>query len=418
MAGRDNSTRAGQATGSGQAGPTPHDIELALRARVDKLVPELLRGAVRDGAHWSVGSVDGEPGTQMKVDRSGALQGTWTDFSEADGDDRYSGDMLKLVCVVKFGGWSRGSEARGQAIAWAKSWLGWDDLPPERLKTVRREAAAQTEQRDEAAEAELAEKREKAGWLWHGSVAVRGTPAEAYLAQRGIDFAALGRMPGALRYCPDVWCSIRRSKHPAMIACIMGLDGDLLGVHRTYLDLSAGKGGAVRNVKVLIDAATKRLRIVPAGTAGAKSYKLTLGRYVGGCIPLWKGASQATLRDVPAGTPVYVSEGIEDGLSVALARPEARVVAGVALSNMGRVALPPQAGPLVFIGQNDPLTGKAVIAFERVIGRQQAAGRKVQLIFPEPRFKDFNDQLLGHPTADVCHLAGQGGAIDPPDGYK
>jgi hypothetical protein len=371
--------------GREQTGPTPREIEEALRARVDRLVPELLPGAQRDGGAWKAASVDGGPGTQLDVPRSGPKAGCWTDFSEAPGSDRYSGDMLKLICVVKFGGWSAGNEARAKAIAWAKSWLGWDDLDRNKLRTVAPPPGAR-EIDLEAEGAEQAERRRKAAALWHGSVPIRGTPAETYLRGRGIDFERLGRIPNSLRYCPDCWCKLRGSKHPAMIACIMALEGELLAVHRTYLDLSAGKRGGVSVFKLPPDAKGRR-----------KSHKLSMGTYAGGCIPLWKGASQATLREVPAGTPVYVSEGIEDGLSVALARPEARVVAGVALSNMGRVALPPQAGPLIFIGQNDPLTGKAVEAFERVIGRQQEARgvKNVQLIFPQPAFKDFNDQLLG-----------------------
>jgi hypothetical protein len=107
---------------------------------------------------------------------------------------------------------------------------------------------------------------------------------------------------------------------------------------------------------------------------------------------------------MPAGTPVYVSEGIEDGLSVAIADPALTVVAGVALANMGGLELPPQAGPLVFIGQNDAIDGKAVEAFERAVARQQEAARTAnrpmpKLFFPPPQFKDFNDQLLGKAMA-------------------
>jgi hypothetical protein len=51
--------------------------------------------------------------------------------------------------------------------------------------------------------------------MWHGAVPIAGTPAEAYLRGRGIDFDRLGRIPGSLRYLPDCWCrsgaaSIRR----------------------------------------------------------------------------------------------------------------------------------------------------------------------------------------------------------------
>jgi hypothetical protein len=163
-----------------------------------------------------------------------------------------------------------------------------------------------------------------------------------------------------------------RGKYPAMIACIMALGGELLGVHRTYLDVSGGKFGAV-------------------GKARVENAKLSLGHYRGGCIPLSKGGEPGDLARDRGGDAGLLQRGDRGRVSVAMALPEARVVAGVALANIGGLDLPAQAGPLVLIGQNDPIGSKAVEALEGAIARQQAAGRAVQVIFPAPQFKDFND---------------------------
>jgi hypothetical protein len=58
----------------------------------------------------------------------------------------------------------------------------------------------------------------------------------------------------------------------------------------------------------------------------------------------------------------------------------------------------------VFIGQHDPIDGKAVESFERTIARQQLAAREARrpgprIMWPKPQFKDFNDQLLGKEMA-------------------
>jgi hypothetical protein len=349
------------------------EIAAMLDAQAERFARELLPGGRKEGNLFCAGSVGGESGQSLKVNLSGAMIGKWTDFSAAKGTDDYSGDILKLIAVVKFGGWGT-NEQRSKAIAWAKSALGLDDLDPSRLATVQREARERSERSAEEEAREKAAKRRRAAALWAGAQPIAGTPALSYLQGRGIDFAQLGRVPGSLRYRPDVWCRERRGKFPAMIACIMGIDGALLGVHRTYLQIN---------------------RVGPVTKAKVENPKLSLGYYTGGCIPLWKGASDKTLREIPAGTPVYASEGIEDGLTIALAQPDKRIVAGVALANLGALELPPQAGPLVFIAQNDPVGSKAVDAFERAIARQQDAGRKAQLIFPAPEFKDFNDQLQG-----------------------
>jgi hypothetical protein len=390
-------------------GPSAHDVELALRARLDRLVPELLPGAIRDRSFWSAGSVGGEQGQSLKLNRSGPRAGLWTDFSAADGTDERGGDMLKLICAVKYGGWSKGAEAQSKAIAWAKDFLGWQQLDRSKVREIRRDTAKAAEAASKAAEIEAAGKLRSAKAMWHGAVPIAGTPAEDYLRGRGIDFARLGRPPGSLRYLPDCWCGIRstvtRHKYPAMVAAIYR-GPDLVGVHRTYLDVSGGKGAPVGVVKTIRIEGKVRIATIDERKSAArlKSHKLSLGDYLGGCIVLWKGGRSGSLHDMPAGTSVYVSEGIEDGLSVAFADPKLTVVAGVALANMGSLQLPPQAGPLVFIGQNDPLNSKAVEAFERAIEKQQRAARASgrpppRHFFPRPEFKDFNDQLLGKAMA-------------------
>src|ERR1700710_2167794 len=121
---------------SARTDTTATDIEQALRKRVDSLVPQLLPKAVKLPKYWSVGNTRGEPGTQMQINRTGHA-GVGTDFSETPKTDHGSGEMLKLIAPVHFGGWSA-PDAKKKAIAWAKSWLGWDDLDPARLAKVRR----------------------------------------------------------------------------------------------------------------------------------------------------------------------------------------------------------------------------------------------------------------------------------------
>lgn len=371
-----------------------HDLEMALRARVDTLVPKLLAGARRAGAYWECADVGGGKGTQMKVNRQGARQGLWTDFSASPGSDEHSGDMLQLVAAVHFGGWNAPG-AQAKAIAWAKSELGYDDLSPDRLARVKRETATAIADSERQAELETAGKRRSALALWHGATDEAGTPARTYLEGRVPGLAALGHWPGSLRFLPDAWCPVRRGKYPAMIACIV-LGGKIVGVHRTYLDVSGGKSGPVTVFKLPPDPKGRR-----------KSHKLSLGPYTGGHIPLWKGACPRPLHDIAPGTDVYVSEGIEDGLTIARAFPERRVVAGVALANMGGLLLPPQAGALIFVGQRDPIGGQALEAFEHAVARQQAQaaaqGRPMPgIIWPDEGYKDFNDQLLGKRMAEAA----------------
>ncbi|HEX5213286.1 MAG TPA: toprim domain-containing protein [Pseudolabrys sp.] len=374
------------------------DKELAARANQEAtfLVTKLLPKArvSRNKRFLELGSIGGEEGQSLKINLTGHV-GWWTDFSAAEGSREYSGDIWKLVAIVRYGGVNR--DALANAAKWIKSTLGLDNLDPNRVLAVRREIQERQRKIDAEAEAERESRARSAWFLWSKAVRLPGTPAESYLIGRGIDFRKLGKTPGSLRYRPDVWCMERSSrenpiKFPAMVAGIVRYDPDQaktvhVATHRTYLNIDgwdhATRSGPVSVVKIR----DRRGR--------EKSHKHTLGQYAGGHVPVWKGEHDCTLWDIPEGTAVYVSEGIEDGASLAMAFPERRIVAAVAIANMGGMHFPPQIGPVVFIGQNDPTDSKAVDAFERAIERQQDAGRQVETLFPPAGYKDFNDLLMG-----------------------
>ncbi len=251
----------------------------------------------------------------------------------------------------------------------------------------QREAEEARARREAEQEAESDAKRKRGAAMWMGAAELARTPAAEYLRARGITIGQLGAWPGSLRYVPDAWCrelqdrGVARDqcKIPAMIAGVWRLDGTMLGCHRTYLDISG------------LYAEPKR----PVRKAALEDAKLTLGPSLGGYIPLQKGEHKQPLARIPAGTDIYMSEGIEDGLSVALGRPAARVIAGVSLSKLGAVELPPQMGALVMIAQRDPVDSAAAAAFERAIAAHQAQGRRVQILWPPEGFKDWNDFLTG-----------------------
>nr|WP_282098057.1 toprim domain-containing protein [Sphingomonas sp. S2M10] len=92
---------------------------------------------------------------------------------------------------------------------------------------------------------------------------------------------------------------------------------------------------------------------------------------------------------------VHVAEGIEDGLTIAMVKPAERVVAAGTLGNIGAMQLPDAVAGLVIIGQHDRPGSPADQSLEKQIAAQQKLGRRVACLWPEPGFKDFNDQLRG-----------------------
>lgn len=257
--------------------------------------------------------------------------------------------------------------------------------------------------RRDQSRADAAKRRHDARQLWLTAVSGKGTPAQAYLEGRGIDFAALGKWPGALRFRYDARHGLSRSNMPAMLAAIVDLKGDIVACHRTFL--ARGPKGWVK--------------------AAVEKPKLVLGDFAGASIAVWKGEHDKSLAKLVPGTAIWMSEGIEDALSVAMAEPWAHVRAGISLDNLGSVALPAQAGDLTLLAQRDGDARAAAAAaaraagdmaaaerheraavtieaaFARVIAGQQAqaraqgSGRQVRLAFPSPGFKDWNDELRG-----------------------
>lgn len=364
-----------------------HTIVAMLADRIPALVAELLPGAARDGRDWRMGSPAGEPGRSMIVWGGGARQGEWHDFAGAEG-----GDALHLAAAVLFGGDLK------KAVPWAKAWLGLDNEDPARFATARRQAEKRS--REGAEEEETRRASARAIYL-AGAPELGGTPVWAYLAGRGIDLGALPRPVRALRYHRELWNGETRRHWPALVAAISlpqapgtgsaslatapGSDGPA-GTHRARAPAEAG-GGVVAVHRTW-------LQILPDGSvrkAPLQNPKMSLGRFAGGCISLWRGASGKPLARALAGETVVISEGIEDGLTAALARPEHRVLVAVSLANMGAMVLPEAIATVIVLAQNDAPGSDAERALVRAIRHFHEMGKAVRIARPPAGVKDVNE---------------------------
>jgi hypothetical protein len=344
-----------------------------------QIAMHLLPNGRESCGYWETSNLtDAKTGSySLKVNISGASRGMWTDFGAPKGTKERAGNILQLIAAVKFG------HDIGAACSWARSWLGLDTLDPDRLATEKARARRSADANLAAGAKEAEDKRRRAMHLYLSAEPLPGTIAETYLISRGIDLRAAGlRAPGALKFQPRTYChelyeglqatcskteARARAKIPAMVAAVVNLEGRHIATHRTYLQPD-GSGKAL-----LLEA------------------KKALGKYQGGFIPLWKGEHDCPMGELPEGTPVYVSEGIEDGLSVALARPSLRVIAAISLSNMGSLVLRPDC-PIYLLGQRDE-NMVARDAFHRCVERLQQKGHDVFLILPPEGVKDYNDLL-------------------------
>lgn len=336
------------------------------------------RGSYLLGDQWwtlNPGRPDKTVGSFV-VNVSGARMGTWVDYATGA-----HGDLIDLI------GLRMGLDNRG-ALEEARRWLGLDaDTPAAR--EARRVAMVRAQERREAADRAVSEQRARraraAQALWLSAEPhLRGTPVEAYLRDaRGIDLARLGRQPRALRFDPrhaykhmdPQTGEVFEGVWPAMLALVVGGDGAPVALHRTWL--AQGPQGW--------------------GKAPVPVQKKVLGNFAGAAVNLWsgigpRGGKGVPLRACPPGTRVYITEGIEDALSVVVLMPDARVLAAVSLSNLGAVSLPVNVAEVVLVADRDE-GAQARELLARAVSAHASAGRRVRLWQPPEGCKDINDAL-------------------------
>ena len=187
--------------------------------------------------------------------------------------------------------------------------------------------------------------------IWATAREASGSPVARYLSGRGITMPP----PTSLRWAP----SLRRADGtygPVMVARIDNTDGELIGIHRTWL--ARGPDGRWQ-----------------------RRDRAMLGRAAGGAVRL---AS-------PAET-LLIAEGIETALAAMTATAQP---AWAALSTSGLVALrlPAIVRTLIILADNDE-SGAGERAAYAAADRWLAEGRRVRIVMPPERGTDMADVLM------------------------
>ncbi len=306
------------------------DIAAALAQRAEEVCRHYLPAGRRQGRYWVAGDVRGAKGRSLYVRLSTpGTVGKWCDGATGE-----HGDLLDLV-RHHLGGTSLRS-----ALAEARGFLALPAAGP---------AAS-------AAPVTTADRVAAAPRLWTACRSIDRTHAESYLRARAIHrcrFAAL-RFHASLAWRGDE--GFRRL--PALVAAVTNDDGDITGVHRTWLD-------PARPAKAPVAIPRKAL---------GRIHGLAI-RF--GTPPADDGAS------------LLVGEGIETVLSVVTALPDTQAAAALSAGSLGVFAPPPDVTHLVIAADNDP---EGEHAAERLARRCARAGVAATIIVPE--YGDFNDDLV------------------------
>lgn len=245
-------------------------------------------------------------------------------------------------------------ETEGLGFVDALRWLGAADLPHVD-PALRARAAAEDAAERAAAIAEAAA-------IWKRCSPAAGTPAEVYARSRGITMP----LPPSIRFgmvypWRDKETGELGPDLPALIGAVTNAAGAVVAIQRIFLR----DGGRAK--------------------ANMEKPKLSLGRVKGAALRLDQHHAGSVAE-------VVITEGPEDGLSLAQEMPDQRIWVALGTAMMPEIAYPPELRSIVIAGQNDS-AGRAAVA--KAEASLRSRGFEVRLMWPAAGFKDWNDQLRG-----------------------
>lgn len=195
------------------------------------------------------------------------------------------------------------------------------------------------------------ERTERARSIWMAAQPIQGTVAETYLRWRGLHLP----LPDSLRFTSLRHGSTGRD-YPCLVALVTGVEGQPIGIQRTYL---ADNG---------------------EGKADVSPVKMSLGQVAGGAIRL-----------APPAAELVVAEGLEDALTLQQEIGRAAWAAAGA-SMLAAMRFPDLVQRVAIGGDNDDAGTEAA---EKAAQAFASRGLEARTFYPLPGFKDFSDELQG-----------------------
>jgi phage/plasmid primase-like uncharacterized protein len=315
-------------------------IAAELRASAQTWVPRLFPNGRRVGDEWRLANIKGAPPRKQGscvIALKGEHAGDWHEFDGSQG----GGPFSTIEEATGFKG--------RNLYAHAAELTGWSLRSPARQEPP---AASAKQQHDTA--------REIAFILQHAGP-LKGTAAEAYLASRDLDAPE-----GAdLLAHADLTHWETRQGCPALIGIVRSCDGEVIALHRTYLQVDPAQPDRVTKAPV-------------------SKPRMVLGKNGTGAVRLAPLGNNGVLA---------LCEGIETGLAIMKAFPRLAVWAALSTSGLEQVQLPAQAKRIIILADHDA-SGAGLRAAETAARRLRAEGRETAIALPPQCGDDFNDMLM------------------------
>ncbi len=322
-----------------------YDIDLIvrhLRDTAESWVPRLFPNGRRVGDEWRLANIHGDAPRKSGscvISLKGPHAGDWHEF-----DGEQGGGPISAI--------QHATGLEGAALIVEAAEIGGvaPGAPERRAPSTAAASATAANKRD--ATQEIAH-------ILSGSLPIAGTPVERYLAGRSL----AAPLVADLQFHPDLTHWDTRSGYAAMLGIVRDRTGEVIGLHRTYLEEHSD--GSVTKAAV------------------AKP-RMMLGKIAGGAVRLGAFTGETALG---------ICEGIETGLAVMKACPGLAVWATLSTSGLEQVQLPPEAKRVIILADHDE-SGAGLRAAETAARHLRMEGREAVIALPPVMGQDFNDLLL------------------------
>lgn len=357
------------------------EIKRLLQDRIESLCRALLPDGRREGRLWvSADPVERDdaklPALKVALDRD---TGAWKNWRAPDA----KGDVVALVAYVNR------TDTRG-ALAWARDWLGLRSLSREERAAMRFAAEAAAKKREAKADKDRTDRLAGADRLFcqgekHGDLKLAEGHARAYFSARGIPLDLVpnfGRINFRYSRETEWWRGARyeslgggrRRKlapgpgFPAIHASMRSRLGIVTACHCTFLDHRPGAKAPVDPAKLIFGEAKGSVIELAYGPAGR---------------PFWQCEDPY---------PLIAAEGIETGLSLAIAVPEARVWAVGSISGFLEAPCDLDCVSAVFAALDNATNPTSRRQNEAALAALESRGKPVE-VMKSHLGSDFNDLM-------------------------
>ncbi len=213
--------------------------------------------------------------------------------------------------------------------------------------------------------------------IWNATQPLANTPASDYLAARGLTPPMIGG--ASLRYHPNLayWTlstdekPIKLGEFPAMVGAITDLQGDIQGLHITYLDPHQPRKLAIRHPETDEPLAAKKMQRRFSGSLKGCAVKLD-GMSEQGRLMVAEGIETAFAARELFGLPVW---------------------ACLSANNLAALVLPDGLTDLLIVADNDTPRPIGFQAAHDLATRALKAGVSVRIWQPETDGYDALDEL-------------------------